>query len=82
MPLHRFAVGQSVEFLPGWAEGNAPPGLYTVVRLLPGEPHDREYRVRSVRDGHERVARERQLRGADADPWPVPPSPPPARHGS
>jgi len=62
MPAHKFAVGQSVELVPGRLEGHLPRGIYTVLRQLPGEPHDREYRIRSTRDGHERVVRERQLR--------------------
>lgn len=70
MPLHKFAVGQSVEFLPGKLDGNVPRGTYTIVRLLPGEPHDREYRVKNTRDGHERVVREAQLRaGPSAPDW-------------
>lgn len=65
MPLHSFAVGQSVEFLPNRFEGSAPRGLYTVLRLLPNDSSDREYRVRNVRDGHERVVRESQIRRPD-----------------
>ncbi len=62
MLLHKFAVGQSVEFVPGRFDGSAPSGTYTVVRLLPNDGSDREYRVKNVRDGHERVVRESQLR--------------------
>jgi hypothetical protein len=63
MPPHSFAVGQSVEFMPVRFDGNAPRGFYTVLRLLPNDGRDREYRVRSRTDGHERVVRESQLRG-------------------
>lgn len=66
MPLHSFAVGQSVEFVPGRFDGSAPSGTYTVVRQLPNDSTDREYRVRNVRDGHERVVRESQIRGGRA----------------
>jgi hypothetical protein len=70
MSLHKYAVGQRVEFVPGRHDGNVLPGTYTVVRLLPGEPHDREYRVKNARDGHERVVREAQLRtGPSAPGW-------------
>ncbi len=62
MPHHSFAVGQMLEFDPGKFDGTAARGTYTVVRLLPNDGSDREYRVRSARDGHERVARESQLR--------------------
>ncbi|MBD0273406.1 MAG: hypothetical protein ICV73_15940 [Acetobacteraceae bacterium] len=63
MPLHSFAVGQRVEFVPGKFDGSAPGGTYTVVRLLPNDSSDREYRVKNIRDGHERVVRESQIRG-------------------
>lgn len=66
MPLHSFAVGQSIEFVPGKFDGSAPGGMYTVLRLLPNDSTDREYRVRNVRDGHERVVRESQIRRGPA----------------
>ena len=62
MPLHSFTVGQMLEFDPGKFDGTAARGSYAVVRLLPNDGSDREYRVRSARDGHERVVRESQLR--------------------
>ena len=62
MPHHSFAVGQMLEFDPGKFDGTAARGSYAVVRLLPNDGSDREYRVRSARDGHERVVRESQLR--------------------
>ena len=61
MPLHRFAVGQSIEFAPGRLDTTATRGAYTVVRLHPDEPNDREYRVKSAHDGQERVVRESDL---------------------
>ena len=62
MPHHSFAVGQRLEFDPGKFDGTNARMSYTVVRLLPNDGSDREYRVRSARDGHERVVRESQLR--------------------
>lgn len=62
MPPHGFAIGQSVELTPGRLDGNVPRGTYTILRLLPNDALDREYRVRNARDGHERVVRESQLR--------------------
>ncbi len=63
MPHHSFAVGQRLEFDPGKFDGTGGRGTYTVVRLLPNDSTDREYRVRNIRDGHERVVRESQIRG-------------------
>jgi hypothetical protein len=61
MPPHLYAVGQTLELVPLRFDGNAPRGLYTVLRLLPNDGQDREYRVKSRHDGHERVVRESQL---------------------
>lgn len=68
MPLHTFTVGQSIEFVPGKFDGSAPGGTYTVVRLLPNDSTDREYRVKNTRDGHERVVRESQIRRGPPSP--------------
>lgn len=66
MPRHSFTVGQSIELALNRFDGTAPAGLYTVVRLLPNDSSDREYRVKNVRDGHERVVRESQIRRGPA----------------
>ncbi len=55
-------MGERVEFSPGRADANVPRGLYTVTRLMPSETPDMQYRVKSLRDSHERVVRESQLR--------------------
>ena len=49
-------------------DGSAPSGIYTVVRLLPNDSTDREYRIKNIRDGHERVVRESQIRRGPASP--------------
>jgi hypothetical protein len=36
-------------------------GTYTIVRLLPAEHNDQQYRIKSTTDGHERVVKESQL---------------------
>ncbi|MBC9179934.1 hypothetical protein [Pseudoroseomonas ludipueritiae] len=63
MPQHHsFNIGQRLELVLGRLSPTAPSGSYTVVRLLPNDSEDREYRIRHDRDGHERVVRESQLR--------------------
>jgi hypothetical protein len=66
MTQHSFVVGQSVELIRHRLDGKIPAGTYTVQRLLPNDGTDREYRIRNVRDGHERVVRESQLSGHPA----------------
>ena len=60
MKSHKFGVGQTVRYSPrGTYSG--PGGSYKVVRLLPAEANDNQYRVKSSADGHERVVKESQL---------------------
>ena len=66
MRPHGFSVGQNVELLHDKYAGDVPHGVYTVLRLLPNDGADREYRVRHQRDGHERVVRESQMRPGPA----------------
>ncbi len=61
MPLHKYTVGEQVEFLPSSTDHNVPRGLYTIVRRLPFEGKSCTYRVKHTRDGHERVIPEDQL---------------------
>ena len=63
MTRHKFIVGQQVEFRPGSMDGNIPLGAYTIVKPLPIESNLCRYRVKNVRDGHERVVAESQLAG-------------------
>lgn len=61
MKAHRFAVGQTVRYSPGSKSSAARGDSYKVVRLLPPEANDFQYRVKSSSDGHERVVKESQL---------------------
>jgi len=61
MSIHKFGSGQRVEFSPSAFDGNAPRGSYVVVRQMPSETRDLQYRIKSAQDGHERVVRESQL---------------------
>ncbi|HKS88832.1 MAG TPA: hypothetical protein VJR70_05270 [Stellaceae bacterium] len=61
MPEHKFTVGQTVQFSPDRSQGTAGRGRFKIVRLMPLAAHVFEYRVKSLGDGHERVAREDQL---------------------
>jgi len=61
MTRHKFAVGQTVDLLPGTGNGNIPRGRYKVQRQLPSETRDLQYRVKHAVDGHERVVLESQL---------------------
>lgn len=60
---HKFSVGQTVELTHRMME-HAPRGTYEIRKLMPDS--DREsgnpiYRIKSVHEGHERIARESDL---------------------
>jgi hypothetical protein len=76
MASHKFAVGQEVEFLPGRMDFHVPRGVYTIVRQLPVEANERQYRVKNSRDGHERIMRESQLAAGPGGAWARPPAKP------
>jgi len=61
MSDHKFAVGQSVEFSPDWLVDNTTKGQYTIVRLYPKTGNTPQYRIKSKRDGHERMVQEDRL---------------------
>jgi hypothetical protein len=62
MALHKFGVGQIVEFHPGPNErSNTPSGTYQITRQSPEEDSELMYRIKSHREDHERTARESQL---------------------
>lgn len=58
---HRFKVGQALHYSPSIFELAARQGIYRVVRLLPADGGDNQYRLKSESDGHERVGQESQL---------------------
>ncbi len=57
---HRFHAGQTVTLLPN-RYGSNRNGSFEVTRLLPAEHGINHYRLKSVADGHERVAAEDEL---------------------
>ncbi len=57
---HRFKVGQIVEILPSTLR-SAAPGNYEIVHLIPCDANDPQYRIKSLKEKHERVLPERDL---------------------
>jgi hypothetical protein len=59
---HKFAVGQTVYVSLGLGRAaKNRSSAFNVVRLLPAERNDHQYRIKSALDGHERVVKESQL---------------------
>ena len=62
MTIHKFRVGERVEYVRGASDGDVAPGAYTIVRLMPSDGADPQYRVKSTREVHDRTMKENQLR--------------------
>jgi hypothetical protein len=58
---HKYQVGEAVYFTSPTFGRAAASGSYTVVKLLPSESDDYQYRIKSSGEAFERVAKESQL---------------------
>lgn len=58
---HKFHIGQSVSYTSGPAGRPSANGSYKVIKLLPSDGDDYQYRIKSPGEAFERVAKERQL---------------------
>jgi len=59
MSSHKFKIGDIVAIRRAISR-NAPGGVFEVIKQLPGS-NEPEYRIKSVNEPHERVARESEL---------------------
>ena len=60
---HKFVVGENVYFTASNVARPAASGMYEVIRLLPTDGDDCQYRIKSTSEAFERVAKESQLDG-------------------
>jgi hypothetical protein len=58
---HKFSVGQTVYFTAGPMGRAGASGVFKIVKLLPSEGDDYQYRIKSAGEAFERVAKESQL---------------------
>ena len=61
MQAHKYAIGQTVHYTSGMIGRANGSGSYLVVRLLPFEGDEFQYRIKRVGEAYERVAKESQL---------------------
>lgn len=61
MAQHKFKVGQVVDYRPGRLSSALSASKYKILRLLPAEGSDLLYRIKSVDETFERVAKEHEL---------------------
>lgn len=58
---HKFHVGQAVYFTAGTMSRPGASGSYKIVKLLPSDGEEHQYRIKSAGEAFERVAKESQL---------------------
>lgn len=61
MSQHRYKVGQHVDYSPGRVGVPASAAKYIIVKLLPFENGEPQYRIKASTENFERVAKESQL---------------------
>jgi len=61
MSPHKFRIGDNVHFTSGSAGRGGISGVFEVVRLLPSDGDEQQYRIKSNTETHERVAKQSQL---------------------
>lgn len=61
---HKYQVGETVYFTASNISRPAASGTYEVIRQLPTDGDDCQYRIKSTTEAFERVARESQLKAA------------------
>jgi hypothetical protein len=61
MSNYRFKVGQTVNYTPGFIGSVKGDAVFKIMRLLPAEDEELQYRIRSASEPYERVAKESQL---------------------
>ena len=58
---HKFQIGQTVYFTSRPLGHMAVDGTYRIVKLLPSDGDEHQYRIKSANEAFERVAKESQL---------------------
>ena len=61
MTDHKFKIGQTVQYTSGPYGRGSSSSVYKITQLLPPEGDDRQYRIKSASEPHERVVKESQL---------------------
>jgi hypothetical protein len=65
MSTHRFRIGQMVTYRPDQrGQDVSPGGVYMITARLPENADGQfEYRIKNLNEQHERVVKEREVRG-------------------
>ena len=61
LKAHKFSIGQTVYFTSGPMGRAGANGSYKIIKQLPSDGDDYQYRIKSAGEAFERVAKESQL---------------------
>lgn len=61
MAIHKFKVGQMVDFNPSPVGAPCPVRQYKILRLLPHDGGEQLYRIKTITEQLDRIARESQI---------------------
>jgi hypothetical protein len=67
MARHKFKVGQVVDFAAARLEMPTVGRQYEIVRLLPSDGGQLQYRIKAIGESFERMAKEHQLSRLSSD---------------
>ncbi len=62
MSTHKFKIGQMVDFFPSQRTLSASVRAYKILRLMPFDGGELFYRIKTISEPFERVARESELK--------------------
>jgi hypothetical protein len=58
---HKYSLGQTVRYTAGPLNRGSAAGTFKIVKLMPPDGDEHQYRIKSVEEAFERVAKESQL---------------------
>jgi hypothetical protein len=61
LKTHRYTLGQTVRYTAGPLNRESAGGTFKVVKLLPPDGDEHQYRIKNQGEAFERVAKESQL---------------------
>lgn len=64
MSLHKFKVGQTVNYTTGFSGSVKADAVFKITQLMPAADDELQYRIRAASEPYERVAKESQLNRA------------------
>jgi hypothetical protein len=61
LKTHKYSIGQAVRYTSGPFGRFGASGTFKIIKLLPPEGDEHQYRIKSMGEAFERVAKESQL---------------------